>query len=56
VEGGLDADAARVALDHDDALSQLREELRSGDRVLVKGSRAMRMECVVAGLAPEETR
>jgi UDP-N-acetylmuramoyl-tripeptide--D-alanyl-D-alanine ligase len=56
VESGLDRNAARVAADHDEALSQLRASLRAGDRVLVKGSRAMRMERVVAGLAPEETR
>jgi len=56
VAGGLDAGAARIAASHDDALSQLRDALRSGDRVLVKGSRAMRMERVVAGLVPEETR
>ena len=56
VEAGLPADRAAVAKDHDDALARLRAFLREGDRVLVKGSRAMQMERVVRGLAEDGAR
>ncbi len=51
VEAGLAADRALVAADHAEAVALLRERLRPGDRVLVKGSRSMRMERIVEALA-----
>jgi UDP-N-acetylmuramoyl-tripeptide--D-alanyl-D-alanine ligase len=48
LEGGM-KDARHLA-DADAVVDLLTSELRSGDRVLVKGSRGMRMERVVKGL------
>ncbi|TYO96090.1 UDP-N-acetylmuramoyl-tripeptide--D-alanyl-D-alanine ligase [Geothermobacter ehrlichii] len=41
---GLSARRIRIAADHDEAAGCLARVLRKGDRVLVKGSRGMRME------------
>jgi UDP-N-acetylmuramoyl-tripeptide--D-alanyl-D-alanine ligase len=50
VEGGLAADRAGAARDHDELAERVRAVLRDGDWVLVKGSRSMQMERVVAAL------
>jgi UDP-N-acetylmuramoyl-tripeptide--D-alanyl-D-alanine ligase len=50
VGAGLAASATRRAPDAETALALARQEIREGDRVLVKGSRAMGMERVVQGL------
>lgn len=48
--GGLPADRVAVAADHAAALALLQRWLQPGDRVLVKGSRGMRMERISAAL------
>jgi len=48
--GGLAADAVRSFSTPEEAAADLRREVRPGDRVLVKGSRAMYMERVAAAL------
>lgn len=49
-EGGLDPGRVRILASHEEATASLRELMRPGDRVLVKGSRGMRMEKVCAAL------
>jgi UDP-N-acetylmuramoyl-tripeptide--D-alanyl-D-alanine ligase len=41
---------ARVAENHSEAVSTLTEMIRSGDWILVKGSRGMAMEKIVEAL------
>jgi UDP-N-acetylmuramoyl-tripeptide--D-alanyl-D-alanine ligase len=55
LEGGLAKERAVAARDHDDAAERVREALRDGDWVLVKGSRSMQMERVVASLTGAES-
>jgi UDP-N-acetylmuramoyl-tripeptide--D-alanyl-D-alanine ligase len=50
IEGGLAQGRAIEARDHDDLAARVRETLRDGDWVLVKGSRSMQMERIVAAL------
>ncbi len=50
-ECGMAEEALRWYPDNDAALAALREILSPGDFVLVKGSRGVRMESIVAGLA-----
>ncbi len=50
VEAGLPPERALHCADRDEALERLKGLLRPGDTVLVKGSRAMRMEEIVSGL------
>jgi len=49
--GGLDPAHAWVARCHEEVVERLGAGLAPGDRILVKGSRSMRMERVVEGLA-----
>ncbi len=56
VEAGMDSERALVVGDHDEASARVAELLREEDWVLVKGSRAMQMERVVAALAPGRDR
>lgn len=53
IEGGLAQGRACEARDHDDLATRVREALRDGDWVLVKGSRSMQMERIVAALGGE---
>lgn len=50
MESGLAEERVFTAKSHDDLCARLLEVLHSGDRVLVKGSRAMRMEKVIDAL------
>jgi UDP-N-acetylmuramoyl-tripeptide--D-alanyl-D-alanine ligase len=50
VEGGLPVEQVLTAKSHDELAASLLEILQEGDRVLVKGSRGMRMEKIVDGL------
>jgi UDP-N-acetylmuramoyl-tripeptide--D-alanyl-D-alanine ligase len=54
LEGGMDPGRVHVGKDHTELGASLRRVLRGNDWVLVKGSRAMRMERVVEALAREE--
>jgi UDP-N-acetylmuramoyl-tripeptide--D-alanyl-D-alanine ligase len=47
LDAGMDPSRVRIGRDHDDLGASLRAILRGNDWVLVKGSRAMRMERVV---------
>ncbi len=49
-EGGLSAERVRIASSHAEAADWVRKLMRTGDRVLVKGSRGMKMENVCAAL------
>ncbi len=51
VRHGLPAEKAKVVESHSDAVALLRQKMQNGDWILVKGSRRMAMENVVAGLA-----
>jgi UDP-N-acetylmuramoyl-tripeptide--D-alanyl-D-alanine ligase len=50
IRQGLDPERARVVASHPEAISMLRNVIREGDWILVKGSRRMAMEKVAAGL------
>jgi len=50
LEAGLPPDAVRRCAQNDDAILELQHVLRPGDAVLVKGSRGMRMEEIVAAI------
>jgi UDP-N-acetylmuramoyl-tripeptide--D-alanyl-D-alanine ligase len=50
IRHGLDPKKARVVESHSEAVSILRQEIRNGDWILVKGSRRMGMEKIVEGL------
>jgi len=50
LQGGMAADRVFVAADHDAAVARLEKIVRDGDRIVVKGSRGMKMERVTAAL------
>lgn len=50
LEAGMPADKVRHVADHAEGIAVLRSLLRAGDRVLVKGSRGMRMEKITEAL------
>lgn len=53
---GMPAERVRIVASHAEAADRLRALLRPGDRLLVKGSRGMRMEKVAAALrAPDHS-
>jgi len=52
---GLADQRIHVGSDHQTIAARLRERLGKGDRILVKGSRAARMERVVEALMPDES-
>jgi UDP-N-acetylmuramoyl-tripeptide--D-alanyl-D-alanine ligase len=54
VRHGLEPGRVRVVMSHREAVSILRQVLRRGDWVLVKGSRGMEMERIVQGLREAE--
>jgi UDP-N-acetylmuramoyl-tripeptide--D-alanyl-D-alanine ligase len=51
IRHGLPAETARIVESHSEAVSLLRQMIQNGDWILVKGSRRMAMEEIVAGLA-----
>ena len=53
---GMRADAVEWFATNDEALAALRDELQAGDFVLVKGSRGVQMETIVAGLAADTAK
>ena len=53
-EAGLDADKIIVGKTHAEIADRIRQRLRAGDRLLVKGSRGMQLEKVVNLLKPSE--
>jgi UDP-N-acetylmuramoyl-tripeptide--D-alanyl-D-alanine ligase len=54
-EAGLPDESRLIAASHEAAASLVRRPARSGDVILVKGSRGMRMDKVVARLVEEES-
>ncbi len=52
-DAGMAADSVWHCSSHDDVVRLLRQLLRPGDLVLVKGSRAMRMETIIRQIAGE---
>jgi len=53
-ESGLPADRIRIVASHEEAVEVLRQSLQCGDRVLVKGSRGMKMEKISGTLRAED--
>ena len=49
-EGGKKSEQLRIVHSHDEAINILRTMIQPGDRVLVKGSRGMRMEKISKAL------
>jgi UDP-N-acetylmuramoyl-tripeptide--D-alanyl-D-alanine ligase len=56
MRGGMAAERVRIVASHEEAATCLRALLRPGDRVLVKGSRGMRMEKISAALRETDSR
>jgi UDP-N-acetylmuramyl pentapeptide synthase len=56
VESGLPLDRTEVIETHDQMLRRIRDEMRNGDLIFLKGSREVGLEKVVEGLksAPAE--
>jgi UDP-N-acetylmuramoyl-tripeptide--D-alanyl-D-alanine ligase len=50
IRHGLNSERARIVESHTEAISILKKMVRDGDRILVKGSRRMRMEKIAEGL------
>lgn len=55
-QAGMPETQIRIVLSHEEAVVALQQLLRPGDRVLVKGSRGMRMERICAALQGVEAR
>jgi UDP-N-acetylmuramoyl-tripeptide--D-alanyl-D-alanine ligase len=50
VEAGLPADRVTIVTSHEEMTHRIREEMRSGDLILLKGSRRIGLERVIEGL------
>jgi UDP-N-acetylmuramoyl-tripeptide--D-alanyl-D-alanine ligase len=55
IEGGISPERIHPFASHDEVIEYIRQELREGDVVLVKGSRATRMETICDALPAEKT-
>ncbi|MFP6654777.1 MAG: UDP-N-acetylmuramoyl-tripeptide--D-alanyl-D-alanine ligase [Myxococcota bacterium] len=53
LESGLPENRIHIENDHDALILKLREDMTTGDRILIKGSRASRMERIVEALEGE---
>ena len=50
LEGGFPADRATIVASHEEMAHRIRAEMRSGDLILLKGSRRIGLERVIEGL------
>ena len=50
IEAGMPEEKVAFFLDNQEVVDYLKDEIRTGDTILVKGSRGMKMETIVEGL------
>jgi UDP-N-acetylmuramoyl-tripeptide--D-alanyl-D-alanine ligase len=55
-DGGLPEDCIRICQSHEEAIGLLQSLLQTGDRILIKGSRGMKMDKIAAALRDDATQ